>query len=150
MKIQSRRHFLNSLLMTTGIVLFRNATGSVYSLDDGLTHWDTLKASQLQALVGQSFSIYGVDTESFDDGVETSCAMTLEAVFVGKPDQNRPAYLARKQSFIAQFVPTWGNNCITVDQIVKISHPEVIGEEDIFLTSKTDKHDMPFLEVVFN
>lgn len=150
MKIQSRRRFLNSLLITTGMMLFRNATGAAYSFDEGMLRWSTMEASELEGLIGQSFTIYGVDTKSFTDGVDTSCAMTLESVYVGKLDPGRPTFLSRKQSFIALFIPTWGYNCISNDQIVKISHPGVIGEENIFLTSKTDKYDKPFLEVVFN
>ena len=150
MEIKSRRRFLNSLLMASGMLLVKNATGYSYDYNNGIVTWDTIDASQLESLVGQSFSVYGKDTKSFEDEVDTSCEMTLTSIYESNDDPNRPLFLTRKRSVIAQFVSTWGNSCIATDQIVVISHPEIIGEADIFLTSKMDKNENPFLEIVFN
>ncbi len=142
MKRYSRRHFLGAVLLAGSMAL----TGHSYANDGtdtysySMKNWQTLVATEMEPLIGQSFSAYGV---------EASCTVILETVWEGLLDPNRPASLSRKQSFVAKFTPAW-EGCFSNDQIVQLSHPDIMGQGDVFAMVKVDSQDKSYLEVVFN
>ena len=141
--MKTRRHLIKALFLAGGLALMSQASANTtnYSYDDGLKYWETLQAEQLESLIGQSFSIYGENN---------TCVAELKAVHVTE-DLNRPDYLARKQGFIATLTPLgYGYQCQKKDQIVVVSHPEIMGDGNLFVMAKNDGQDNWFLEISFN
>jgi hypothetical protein len=141
MILKSRRNLIKTLMLSASMTLLNHTAlaSSNYANDDGLTYWETMQAEQLQSLVGQNFWFYGPGS---------SCEAELKSVRVTH-DPNRPASFARKHSFSAELEMV-GYDCLKGDGIVTVSHPEVLGNGNLFVMAKSFGEDVWHLEIVFN
>lgn len=145
MIVNSKRDLLKTLFFTSGLGLMTGVSGAAVSSsslnNDGFIRWEILQGTELKSLRGQSFLIYGI---------EASCSVKLRSVHLGKLDPNLPKNLIRRQGFVAQFYPEENFECLQGDQIVKITHPAVLGNAQVFAVKKEDNFERIFYEVVFN
>ena len=143
MFVESKRKLLKVFFFTSSLSVMSSVTAAAVSSlnNDGFTRWEVLQGSELKLFRGQSFLIYGI---------ESSCSVKLRTVHIGKLDPNLPENLIRRQGFVAQFYPEENFECLQGDQIVKITHPEILGNAQIFAVKKVDNFEQIFYEVVFN
>lgn len=143
MVVESKRKLLKAFLFTSSLCVVSSVTATAVSSlnNDGFTRWEVIQGSELKSFRGQSFLIYGA---------EASCSVKLRTVHIGKLDPNLPKNLIRRQGFVAQFYPEENFECLSGDQIVKITHPEILGNAQIFAVKKVDNFEQIFYEVVFN
>lgn len=144
MSIKSRREVIKSLFFASGLVLINQGGVNAFANTnyEGFKTWQTLQAEQFQSMVGQNFLIYGTKTGH-------SCEAVLESVLIGKADLDRPSSLVRKSSFSARFVAV-GSECHKEDQIAHVSHPDIMGEDQLFVMAKNFSEGKWHLEIVFN
>lgn len=144
MSMKSRRDVIKSLLLVGSLTLLNQGGVAAFASTDyeGFKTWETLQAEQLQTLVGQNFLIYGTSSGS-------SCVAVLESVRIGKTDLGRPSGLIRKTSFSARLVAE-NLDCHREDQIAHVSHPDIMGDDKLFVMAKSFGEDGWHLEIVFN
>lgn len=142
MKNISRRDVLRACMLSSSLALL----GGGYALintavaSSNQNNWQTVESKDLEPMIGDNFYIYGE---------QSGCTVTLSSVWAGKFDPDRLQEFPRKQSFVAIFSPIDGYDCLVNDQIAQFVHPEIIGEDSLFIMVKKNEQGEVFYEVVF-
>lgn len=138
----SRRDILKHLFAIGGASFAPKLLASESNLIAfGSKDWGTLQASQLNSLVGNLFSAHGE---------EASCDVVLKAVHVSNIDPGRPKKLARTQAYTATFAPFESYECFQDDQILELTHPDITGNGQLYVSMKRNKQGESYMEVTFN